>query len=103
MKVEFGYGKGVQTVNIPDKNLDQILVANDIEHERRGPDAVVYALENPIGSPRLKDLVKPGQQIVIITSDISRPIPSFDVIPSILDELYLAGCDPKDIKVVFAL
>ena len=103
MKVEFGYGKGVQTVDIPDKNLDQILVANDIEHERRGPDAVVYALENPIGSPRLKDLVTPGQRIVIITSDISRPIPSFDVIPSILDELYLAGCDRKDIKVVFAL
>ena len=92
MKVEFGYGKGVQTVDIPDKNLDQILVANDIEHARRGPDAVVYALENPIGSPRLKDLVKPGQKICIITSDISRPIPSFDVIPSILDELYLAGC-----------
>ena len=43
MKVEFGYGKGVQIVDIPDKNLDQILVANDIEHVRRGPDAVVYA------------------------------------------------------------
>ncbi|MBQ1293836.1 MAG: nickel-dependent lactate racemase, partial [Clostridiales bacterium] len=103
MKVEFGYGKGVQTVDIPDKNLDQILVANEIEHERRGPDAVVYALENPIGSPRLKDLVKPGQKICIITSDISRPIPSFDVIPSILDELYLAGCKKEDIYVVFAL
>ena len=98
MKVEFGYGKGVQIVDIPDKNLDQILVANEIEHARRGPDAVVYALENPIGSPRLKDLAKPGQKIVIVTSDISRPLPSFDVIPSILDELYLAGCDPKDIK-----
>ena len=103
MKVEFGYGKGVQIVDIPDKNLDQVLVANEIEHERRGPDAVVYALENPIGSPRLKDLAKPGQKIVIVTSDISRPLPSFDVIPSILDELYLAGCDPKDITVVFAL
>ena len=103
MKVEFGYGKGVQIVDIPDKNLDQVLVANEIEHERRGPDAVVYALENPIGSPRLKDLVKPGQKICIITSDISRPIPSFDVIPSILDELYLAGCKKEDIYVVFAL
>ena len=103
MKVEFGYGKGVQTVDIPDKNLDQILVANEIDHERRGPDAVVYALENPIGSPRLKDIAKPGQKIVIVTSDISRPLPSFDVIPSILDELYLAGCDKNDITVVFAL
>ena len=103
MKVEFGYGRSTQVVDIPDKNLDDILLATDIEHERRGPDAVKYALLNPIGSPRLKDLAKPGQKIAIITSDISRPLPSFDVIPSILDELYEGGCDPKDIKVVFAL
>ena len=103
MKVEFGYGKGVQIVDIPDKNLDQILLANDIEHERRGPEAVVYALENPIGSPRLKELVKPGQKICIITSDISRPLPSYDVIPSVLNELNKGGVEDKDITVVFAL
>ena len=51
MKVEFGYGNGVQIVDIPDKNLDQVLVANEIEHERRGPAAVVYALENPVAPP----------------------------------------------------
>ena len=59
MKVEFGYGKSTQVVDIPDKNLDDILLATDIEHERRGPDAVKYALLNPVGSPRLKDLAKP--------------------------------------------
>ena len=103
MKVEFGYGKTVQVVDIPDKNLDGILMANDIKHERLGPDAVKYALENPIGSARLKDLAKPGQKICIITSDISRPLPSFDVLPSVLDELYLGGISPDDITVVFAL
>lgn len=33
MKVEFGYGKTTQIVDIPDKNLDGILLANEIEHE----------------------------------------------------------------------
>ena len=103
MKLEFGYGAGIQTVEVPEKNLMGVLMSNPIDHERRGPEAVKYSLEHPIGSERLSKLVKPGQKIVIITSDISRPIPSFDVIPSVLDELYAAGVDKKDITVVFGL
>ena len=103
MKLEFGYGTGVQTVEVPDKNLMDVLMSNPIEHERRGPEAVKYSLENPIGSEKLSKLVKPGQKVVIITSDISRPIPSFDVVPSVLDELYAAGVDKKDITIVFGL
>lgn len=103
MKLEFGYGKGVQVVDVPDKNVIDVLVSNPMDHERRGAEAVKYALENPIGAPKLSELVKPGQKIVIITSDISRPLPSYDVVPSVLDELYAAGCAKEDITVVFGL
>ena len=103
MKIEFGYGKGVQIVDVPDKNLMDVLVANELEHERHGADAVDYALENPIGAPKLSTLVTPGQKIAIITSDISRPLPSYDVLPSVLRELESAGIPDEDITVVFAL
>ena len=103
MKLEFGYGKGVQIVDVPDKNLMDVLVANELEHERRGADAVDYALANPIGTPKLGALVKPGQKIAIITSDISRPLPSYDVLTSVLRELNAAGIPDEDITVVFAL
>lgn len=82
MKLEFGYGNGVQTVEVRRENLVAVLRANPMEHMRRGQDAVRYALENPIGSKRLRDLAKPGQKIAIITSDISHPLPSYDVLPS---------------------
>ena len=103
MLLEFGYGKGIQTVEVPDENLQAVLLSNDMEHERRGPDAVRFALEHPAGSPRLRDLAKPGQKIVIVTSDISRPLPSFDVLPSVLDELSAAGVKDEDVTVVFGL
>lgn len=103
MTLEFGYGSGIQTVDVPDKNLLGILTANEMEHERRGVEAVQYSLENPIGAGRLKDIVNPGEKIVIITSDISRPVPSYDIIPSVLDELYLGGAKKEDITVVFGL
>ncbi len=103
MKLEFGYGKGVQTVEVPDRNLLAVLQSNPLHHERFGPEAVAYALANPIGAPRLRDAVKKGQKVAIVTSDISRPLPSYDVIPGVLEELYAGGIAPQDITVVFAL
>ena len=103
MKLEFGYGKGVQTVEVPDQNLMGVLTANELQHERRGADAVDYALAYPIGAPALRKMVHPGQKIAIITSDISRPLPSYDVLPSVIRELEEAQIPLEDITVVFAL
>ncbi|MBR5731660.1 MAG: nickel-dependent lactate racemase, partial [Firmicutes bacterium] len=103
MILEFGYGSGIQTVDVPDSNVQAVMVSNEMEHERRDADAVRFSLRHPVGSPRLKDLAKPGQKIVIVTSDISRPLPSFDVLPSVLDELALAGVKDEDVTIVFGL
>lgn len=103
MELAFGYGQGVQLVQVPDRNLIGLLQSNPMEHARHGRDAVAYALENPIGSPRLQSLVKPGQKVAIVTSDISRPLPSYDVLPGVLAELNAAGIADGDITVAFAL
>lgn len=100
---EFGFGKEKQFVNIPDGVNVRELKANDnIEFNAVDAD-VVHALENPIGSPRLRDIVKPGEKIAIITSDITRPMPTYKVMPALLDELAAAGVDFKDVTLVFAL
>ena len=103
MKLEFGYGSGVQTVEVPEENLLAVLESNPKEHLRRGEEAVRYALANPIGAPLLRNIVKAGQKIAIVTSDISRPLPSYDVLPAVLDELYAGGAKAEDITVVLAL
>ena len=73
MVYEFGFGKEIQKVDIPDNISVRELTANkDIEFKAIDAD-VVNALENPIGSKRLKDIVNPGEKIAIITSDITRP------------------------------
>jgi nickel-dependent lactate racemase len=103
MKLEFGFGNGVQVVEAPDANVAGILTPNDVQLGATGADAVVEALQNPIGSPRLSAIVKPGEKIAIVTSDITRPMPTAAVMPALLDELYLAGAKPEDITLVFAL
>lgn len=103
MKLTFGYGYGVQSVEVPEHNVMAVLTANEVTHAQTGESAVRAALANPIGAPHLREIAKPGQKIAIVASDISRPVPSFEILPAILDELSAAGCRDEDITVVFAL
>jgi len=103
MRIELGFGAGIQEVSIPDENLLAVLMPNQVKTDLTDEAEVKRALENPIGTPRLSEIVKPGEKIAIITSDITRPMPTYRVMPALLDELYSAGVKKEDITLVFAL
>ena len=103
MKLTFGFGTGVQEVEVPEKNLIGELHANAVPLGLTGAAEVERALREPIGSPRLRDLVHAGETVAIVTSDITRPMPTAKVMPALLDELYAGGVRPEDITLVFAL
>ena len=103
MKLEFGFGTGVQTVEVPDRNLIGELHAGPVPAGLTGDAEVRRALAAPIGTPCLRDIVRPGETVAIVTSDITRPMPTAVVMPSVLDELYAGGIKPEDITLVFAL
>ena len=103
MKLEFGFGNSVQSVDVPLENLVGILRANDVKPPESEQAELHRALAEPIGAPYLAEIVKPGKKIAIITSDITRPMPTYKVMPVLLDELYAAGVRKEDITLVFAL
>lgn len=103
MKMEIGYGTAPQALEVPDKNLMGVLEPNDVPVAEKGAGVVETALQSPIGAEKLSAMAKPGQKIVIITSDVTRPVPSYKILPAILDELWAAKVDPADVTVVFAL
>ena len=103
MHFNYGYGKEYREFNIEDKNIIAELGQNTVETQLTGVDEVKRALENPIGTGKLSSIVKPGEKIVIITSDVTRPMPSKLVLPPLVDELLRGGASYADITVVFAL
>ncbi|MGI6545642.1 MAG: nickel-dependent lactate racemase [Fastidiosipilaceae bacterium] len=103
MEVSLNYAKTQLNLDIPDHNLMAVLTPNEVEINSTGIDEVRRSLEQPIGAPRLSEVVKPGESICIVTSDITRPLPSYKVLPPVLDELNKAGVEDKDIFVVFGL
>lgn len=103
MNFSYGYGKETRTFQIPDRNLLCEVTQNQVEVGATGAEAVREALISPIGTKRLGELVKPGQKIAIITSDMTRPCPSHLILPELLEELAEAGVRDEEITVVFAL
>lgn len=103
MKLTIGFGNKPQEVEIEDNLIMDILEPNKVELGLTGVEEVKRSLQNPIGTGKLNDIVKPGEKVVIVTSDITRPLPSYDIIPSVLDELFNIGVNKDDITVVFAL
>ncbi|MBQ7067841.1 MAG: nickel-dependent lactate racemase [Synergistaceae bacterium] len=103
MKLTFKIGEKSQDVNVKDDVVLGILEPNEVTVDLTDEAEVKRALENPIGSPRLKDIVKAGEKIAIITSDVTRPMATWKVMPALLDELYAGGAKKEDITLVFAL
>lgn len=61
------------------------------------------ALAEPIDSPPLSAIVKPGERIVIVTSDITRYTASEIYLPILVEELNSAGVVDDNIEIVIAL
>jgi nickel-dependent lactate racemase len=61
------------------------------------------ALRNPIESKPLIDLVKPGDRVVIVHTDITRATPNQIILPILIDELEHAGVNKKDIVLLNGL
>jgi nickel-dependent lactate racemase len=58
-------------------------------------------LQNPIGSPTLKELSKGKRRCVIIFDDMTRPTKICQMLPAVLDELHKG--DIKDDKITFIM
>jgi lactate racemase len=101
--VDLKYGKGHFEVHVPDKNLAGIILPNELTGVKDEQAEIRRALENPIGSPRLREKVKKGMKVVVIISDATRPCPSYRFLPLLLDEINAGGVPDGDITVVIAL
>ena len=62
MMLEFGFGQGVERVEVPQDNLLGVLTPNQVELGLTGEAEVRRALEEPIGAPRLRDMLRPGKR-----------------------------------------
>ena len=103
MELSFKIGTRTQTVGVQEETLLGVLEPNEVPAALTGEEAVREALAHPIGTPALREILHPGETVAIVTSDITRPMPTWRVMPALLQELHSAGISSEDITLVFAL
>lgn len=103
MKFQIKYFKDYVPFHVDDKHHPYELNPKECPAVESEEAEVKRALANPIESKKLSEIVKPGEKIVIITSDVTRPMPSWVVVPCLVEELEKAGVKDEDITVVFGL
>ncbi|HBF35871.1 MAG TPA: nickel-dependent lactate racemase [Firmicutes bacterium] len=92
------YGKTEVPVAISDSDLLGVIDSHPTGPARSEAEVIREALEHPINSPRLKALVKPGEKVCIIISDITRAWQRMSVyLPFLVNELNEAGIRDQDI------
>lgn len=101
MRVQLAYGESGLDVELPDGT--DVVRAPRQPGVPNEPAALRQSLRRPIGSPPLADLVAPGQTVVIVHSDITRPTPNDRIMPVLLQELEQAGIARRDITLLNAL
>ncbi|MGG4493579.1 nickel-dependent lactate racemase [Brevibacillus reuszeri] len=85
MKTTLLYGKEGLTIDVPDDSL--IVEPKNLSGLEDEEAAVRQALQAPIGTLPLRDMVKNTDKVAIVISDITRPTPNHKLVPWILKEL----------------
>jgi nickel-dependent lactate racemase len=103
MRIHLAYGRERLWIGLPEETPVTVIepqFAPGLPDERAALEA---ALRTPLGTPPLRELVRPDDTVAVVFSDLTRPMPNDRVLPPLLDELARAGVPDEQIVLINAL
>jgi len=96
VRIEIPYGERMEIVELPERNLGEVIYPKEIpdKDERR---TLLEAIQNPIGSPALKEFAADGKKFLVIVNDATRPTPSGRIL-----EIIQSLLEGKDVRYIVA-
>ncbi|HEX8708472.1 MAG TPA: nickel-dependent lactate racemase [Pyrinomonadaceae bacterium] len=100
-EIELGYGRGAQTFVYDEARFR--LPAGETREEKPLSDVELgAAIDAPVASPPLAELISPGESVLIVVSDATRASASAQVVNLLVRRLIELGVSPPDINIIFA-
>lgn len=90
--IEFGYSA----------DRFQLLEPAGIDKPPMSDAEIGAAIDAPIGSPALSDLIATGESVLLVVSDATRESGSAQIVNLLVRRLIEAGVTPADISIIFA-
>ena len=101
--IQLPYGKEQVSLEVEDGHLAGVLRSgiHCYRPQKNAAELVRESIENPVGSPRLRELAVGKKRITVIASDHTRPVPSRIIMPQLLAEIR-AGSPDAEITILVA-
>jgi len=94
------YSKSYLEFELPAGMRGTVVASRAVEPLADVEGAIAAALAQPIGSPPLRELARPGQRVCIVFTDVTRASPDHLLVPALLRELEAAGVRDEDITLL---
>jgi nickel-dependent lactate racemase len=104
MKIELAYGSGSLPLNVDMDRVLGIIEVPQSENTLDGRELVQQALDNPIGTSRLRQIIrqKSARNAVVVVNDLTRPTPNSLILPPLLKQIEQGGINPDNITLIIA-
>ncbi len=99
--VQLGYGRDTIQFDYDAARFDVLSTEKAQIHSMSDAD-IGAALDTPIESPPLEDLITPGDNVLIVASDATRAIGSAQIINLLVRRLIQSGVGPANTAIIFA-
>jgi lactate racemase len=100
-QIQLGFGKGSVSFAF-DETRYQVLGGSPVDETPLTDFEIGEALNSPIGSTPIDDLVSAGDSVLIVVSDATRATAGAQIINLLVRRLIQAGVSPSDIAIIFA-
>ena len=102
MNYSVGIGERTEAFSLPDTVTVDVMHAKAISVDDAESDILSQSIEHPIGTA-LSELVDATKSICIITSDVTRPVPTARILPTLMAHLHACGAKDENITLAIAL
>lgn len=96
--------KGKVLFDLPEKwqVMKNVMVEAEEVHQSIS-EMLTHAIGNPIGTPPLKELLKPTDRVTIIVDDLARPTPKKEMLACLIQHFKTSGIAMDQIDVVIGV
>ncbi|URZ18626.1 nickel-dependent lactate racemase [Clostridium felsineum] len=98
MDKKMKYGDLKLEIDVDEKNVIGVIKSNKFGTTKSEEEVIKDAIENPIDSARLKELVHEGETVCIVVPDVTRAWQRTDkYLPKLVEEINAGGVKDEDI------
>lgn len=101
-KYQLPYGNGFQEVTLHEEKVLYDIHGNKADVLEDITAATLAAVRCPIASQPLQKVVRKGDKVAVIVSDVTRLVRTAEFLPVIISEINAAGVPDEDITIIVA-